>query len=259
MNDVNFYEEIEHGFKDYTGYGTEWIFFPDGTGIPYFVNLTMPTSIQLRSRHNKEIEYRLYTRELSDYIILDQSAEPPNDNGTNIRELLSNKPVKLVTHGWKSSAEDSVVMGIKESYLKNKDVAVIGIDWSDTAKDYLYPLVAEYIGDVGAYVGQFLDAFCHLYNVSGGRLHLIGHSLGAHVMGIAASKTNVTIARITGLDPARPLFEFPKKPKALSLDASDAEFVDVIHSCSGVLGVQNPIGNVDYYPNSGTPPQPGCM
>ncbi|XP_061706130.1 lipoprotein lipase-like [Cydia pomonella] len=216
----------------------------------------MPTSIQLRSRQKKEIEYRLYTRELSDYIILDQSAEPPK--GTDIRKLLSNKPVKLVTHGWKSSAENSVVMGIKESYLKNKDVAVIGIDWSDTANDYLYPLVAEYTRDVGAYVGQFLDAFCYLYNVSGERLHLIGHSLGAHVMGIAASKTKVTIGRITGLDPARPLFEFPKKPNALSLDTSDAEFVDVIHSCSGVLGVQNPIGNVDYYPNRGTPPQPGC-
>ncbi|XP_063375006.1 pancreatic triacylglycerol lipase-like [Cydia amplana] len=196
MNGVDFYEEIEHGFKDYAGYGTQWIFFPDGAGIPHFVNLTMPTSIQLRGRHSKEIEYRLYTRELSDYIILDQSAEPPNS--TDIRELLSNKAVKLVTHGWKSSAEDSVVMGIKESYLKHKDVAVIGIDWSDTAKEYLYPLVAEYTRDVGAHVGQFLDAFCHLYNVSGKRLHLIGHSLGAHVMGIAASKTNVTIARITG-------------------------------------------------------------
>ncbi|XP_047989650.1 pancreatic triacylglycerol lipase-like [Leguminivora glycinivorella] len=210
----------------------------------------------MRSRRERDIEYRLYTRELPDYIILDQSAVP--SNSTDIRVLLSNKPVKLVTHGWKSSADNSVVMGIKEAYLKSKDVAVIGVDWSDTAQDYLYPLVAEYTDDVGARVGKFLEAFCRLYNVPGERLHLIGHSLGAHVMGIAASTTNVTIARITGLDPARPLFEFPKKPNSLTLDASDAEFVDVIHSCAGVLGVLNPIGHVDFFPNKGIPPQPGC-
>lgn len=42
------------------------------------------------------------------------------------------------------------------------------------------------------------------------------------------------------------------------LDPSDADFVDVIHTCSGVLGFEAPIGTVDFYPNNGTPPQPGC-
>lgn len=63
---------------------------------------------------------------------------------------------------------------------------------------------------------------------------------------------------IIGLDPARPLFEFPKRSDSLSLDRSDANFVDVIHSCGGILGVQNPTGHVDFYPNSGGAPQPGC-
>ncbi|KAI8422298.1 hypothetical protein MSG28_006176 [Choristoneura fumiferana] len=77
-------------------------------------------------------------------------------------------------------------------------------------------------------------------------------------MGIAASASNVAIGRITGLDPARPLFEFPKRSDSLSLDRSDANFVDVIHSCGGILGVQKPTGHVDFYPNSGGAPQPGC-
>lgn len=59
-----------------------------------------------------------------------------------------------------------------------------------------------------------------------------------------------------GLDPARPYFEGRAGPEA-SLDKSDAEFVDVIHSCGGALGYEEPIGHVDFYPNSGKPHQPG--
>lgn len=39
---------------------------------------------------------------------------------------------------------------------------------------------------------------------------------------------------------------------------TDAEFVDVIHSCAGILGFKNPIGHIDFYPNGGGAPQPGC-
>lgn len=62
----------------------------------------------------------------------------------------------------------------------------------------------------------------------------------------------------TGLDPARPLFEFPSFESVEKLDPTDAEFVDVIHTCRGVLGYEAPTGTVDFYPNSGFPPQPGC-
>ncbi|KMQ95967.1 pancreatic triacylglycerol lipase [Lasius niger] len=42
------------------------------------------------------------------------------------------------------------------------------------------------------------------------------------------------------------------------LDSTDAEFVDVIHSCGGVLGFLQPLGKTDFYPNAGTAVQPGC-
>ncbi|XP_047984824.1 pancreatic triacylglycerol lipase-like [Leguminivora glycinivorella] len=253
---VKFSGGPNHSSKPYPGYGTEWVYFPDGDGIPHFVNLTSTDQKQLRRGQYMEIEYRLYIRELSNYINLDGSAQPPN--GTNMTGLLSNKPVKLVTHGWLSSTEGDMVKNIKDAYLKNKDVAVIAVDWSDTANDLIYPIVVQSTGKVGAHVGQFLDAFCELYNVSGKRLHLIGHSLGAHLMGVAASTTSVAVGRVTGLDPARPLFDNPKKPNTLTLDSSDAVFVDVIHTCGGALGVMNNSGHADFYPNSGKPPQPGC-
>lgn len=42
------------------------------------------------------------------------------------------------------------------------------------------------------------------------------------------------------------------------LSASDAKFVDVIHTDGGVLGYPWPLGHADFFPNRGIPLQPGC-
>jgi hypothetical protein len=42
------------------------------------------------------------------------------------------------------------------------------------------------------------------------------------------------------------------------LDAGDAILVDTIHTCGGSLGFREPYGHVDFFPNGGTRPQPGC-
>lgn len=62
---------------------------------------------------------------------------------------------------------------------------------------------------------------------------------------------------VLGLDPARPFFEVPETSE--KLDSTDANFVDVIHTCAGLLGVFNGVGHADYYPNDGIAPQPGCQ
>lgn len=43
------------------------------------------------------------------------------------------------------------------------------------------------------------------------------------------------------------------------MDSSDAEFVDVIHTDAGIFGFPTSIGHVDFYPNGGISPQPGCL
>ena len=59
--------------------------------------------------------------------------------------------------------------------------------------------------------------------------------------------------RITGLDPAGPLFG---KNASERLDKNDAEFVDIIHT-DKILGLDLPIGHADFYPNGGES-QPSC-
>ncbi|GAB0192002.1 pancreatic lipase-related protein 2 [Grus japonensis] len=98
------------------------------------------------------------------------------------------------------------------------------------------------------------------YGYSPADVHIIGHSLGAHVAG-EAGRRQPGIGRITGLDPAQPYFQ--GTPVGVRLDKSDAEFVDVIHTDSAPtipylgFGMSTAIGHLDFYPNGGEQ-MPGC-
>lgn len=63
------------------------------------------------------------------------------------------------------------------------------------------------------------------------------------------------------LDAARPCFEkiycFGIHPQT-HLMKSDAQFVDVIHTCALGAGILHAAGHADFYPNGGCPLQPGC-
>lgn len=41
------------------------------------------------------------------------------------------------------------------------------------------------------------------------------------------------------------------------MDPSDAQFVDVIHTCANVWGARQSLGHADFWPNEGKS-QPGC-
>jgi len=96
-------------------------------------------------------------------------------------------------------------------------------------------------------------------------IHIIGHSLGAHIAGEAAyyyQSTGLKIGRITGLDAAALCFEqFDDIAMMKQLDKSDADFVDVWHTNANLervgAGLARPIGHVDFWVNGGKT-QPIC-
>lgn len=57
------------------------------------------------------------------------------------------------------------------------------------------------------------------------------------------------------MDPAYPGFD---GEEIQGLSSADAEFVDIIHTDGGFLGVPGSIGTADFFPNGGNAPQPGC-
>lgn len=76
------------------------------------------------------------------------------------------------------------------------------------------------------------------------KIILIGHSLGAHVAGVAGKRiqqlTGTAIGRIIALDPAGPCFINVSRDNRL--DRNDAVHVDVIHTNGGILGLKEPVG-----------------
>ncbi|XP_030768030.1 pancreatic triacylglycerol lipase-like [Sitophilus oryzae] len=90
-------------------------------------------------------------------------------------------------------------------------------------------------------------------------LHVIGFSLGCHIASMAGKSLpeNVRIPRITALDPAYP--EFPIQDRTKRLANTDADYIDVIHTDSGIFGFPVSIGHSDFYPNGGRALQPGCQ
>ncbi|XP_014800695.1 PREDICTED: pancreatic lipase-related protein 3-like, partial [Calidris pugnax] len=142
--------------------------------------------------------------------------------------------------------------------LEVENINCIAVDWKDGAKG-TYVSAVNNIRVLGAEIAYFLKILQNNFRYLLGKIHLIGHSLGAHTAGEAGRRMQ-GIGRITGLDPAGPYFE--GTPPEVRLDPSDANFVDVIHSNAPHfpavgLGIRNTSGHLDFYPNGGTV-MPGC-
>lgn len=108
--------------------------------------------------------------------------------------------IRIVTHGWRSGESVDWLQNIKSSFLREFDVNVVIVDWNELAKNDIYPLAAFSTRYVGSRVAELVETFIHTYSITGQNFHLIGHSLGAHVMGYAGMFANETIFRITGSD-----------------------------------------------------------
>lgn len=194
------------------------------------------------------------------------------DNPNNSQELkytdissISNshfdsaRPTKILLHGFMSSKDDSpAVANLSAAFLEKFDYNIIGVDWSAGAKQF-YPKAVANTRVVGATIANLVNTLKDKFGLKLRDLHVIGHSLGAHAAGYVGRRVP-GVARVTGLDPAGPMFTGTHPD--VRLDPTDAIFVDAIHSDAGPLsdagfGTMQPMADADFYPNGGTY-QPGC-
>ncbi|CAL1268600.1 unnamed protein product, partial [Larinioides sclopetarius] len=149
---------------------------------------------------------------------------------------------------------------VKDEILRFADDNVLLLDDSTT----LLPpriLYQQSVADtrlIGVQLANVITFLKEKLGVDLKKVHVIGHSLGAHTAGYAGELVR-GIGRITGLDPAGPYFR--NVPRNVQLDSTDALFVDVIHSNPSPnillgLGTTEDGGHIDFWPNGGI--QLGC-
>lgn len=105
---------------------------------------------------------------------------------------------KILVHGWKSSSRSNSIQAIRNAYADRGNVNVFAINWSDQADNIYYLEPARYTVQVGKAVAKLIDLLVEDKGAEPKDIHLIGHSLGAHIMGYAGSYTKHRVGRITG-------------------------------------------------------------
>ncbi|OXA44689.1 putative endothelial lipase [Folsomia candida] len=124
----------------------------------------------------------------------------------------------------------------------------------------LYPIAVKNVAAGGKRLANFIEWLYYDGSINLDRIHLVGISLGAHLVGRAGAEMQLIMGgrklpRITGLDPAGPLY-YPSHPD-WNIDKSDASFVDIYHSNAGFYGESTLGGHVDFILNNGHA-QPEC-
>ncbi|CAD5118466.1 DgyrCDS7171 [Dimorphilus gyrociliatus] len=169
------------------------------------------------------------------------------------------KRTVFLVHGFNNNENVDWIIEMKNAFLIREDVNVIVTGWGGGAETIDYPWAASNTRVVGAEIGVTAENLIINGGSSLSRMWCVGHSLGAHTCGHAGKKQK--FARITGLDPAGPLFE--NYDIEAGLNPTRGNFVDIIHTAGkdgGIIdfGTLKALGHADFYPNNGGF-QPGCF
>jgi len=223
--------------------------------------LTRPVNLLPQPREEINTQFILRTR---------KTIKKPTFLNVTIPQTISrsdfdgNKPTIFLVHGFIDTGFVPWVEELSTKLLRNEDVNVVAVDWGGGSAS-MYSQSAANTRLVALEISHLMHHLTLNHGSTVEDFHIIGHSLGSHIAGYAGEdmqkKTGGRkIGRISGLDPAEPLFE--AMPPFVRLDPGDAHFVDVIHTDAKTLvvvgyGLLQPVGHVDFYPNGGTG-QPGC-
>ncbi|XP_056293851.1 phospholipase A1 member A [Pseudoliparis swirei] len=223
---------------------------PTGGGCADLHNTTWLEYRQHRAQ--LQLRYLLLTRRAADCAqvfslqALTDTQRPSDFNAS--------RATKVIVHGYRViGSKPSWVKQLAGALLRAEDVNVVVVDWVYGAS-FAYNLVVQNYKEVSLQISVLINQL-HKHGCALESFHFIGVSLGAHVSGFVGTLFQGQIGRITGLDPAGPMFKGADTYDRL--DASDARFVDAIHTDSDYFGISIPVGHVDFFLNGGND-QTGC-
>jgi hypothetical protein len=196
------------------------------------------------------------------FTLLDKSLEEYTDMKTNI---LNHEDIAVVIVDWIEGSSMSL-WKTSQTLLQRPSNTIMDLPIQaaqlihDLANLEPYHQAAANTRSIGAALARVAEDI-QATNSTIPYTHCIGHSLGAHACGFMGKAlkqiSELPLDRITGLDPAGPLFlqsDFASKSLlgagATHLTKDDAIFVDTIHTDSTWLGSFEKTGDLDFYVGS---------
>ncbi|KAK5643222.1 hypothetical protein RI129_007067 [Pyrocoelia pectoralis] len=204
-----------------------------------------------------QIQFYLYTRRSQKQPELIDSL----NNDSLFNSLYNRKnPTKLVIHGFGGGRNLSPSTDMRAAYFYNGAYNIIIVDYGSLVREPCIKQMEWAPRFCALCISQFIRYLSlHPRGVKADKVHVVGYSIGAHIAGLVANyldpKIDGKLGRITGLDPS--IFFYTRGNHSRDVDPSDAHFVDILHTGSGILGQWGPNGHADFYINGGTS-QPGC-
>ncbi|KAI3387871.1 hypothetical protein SNEBB_008662 [Seison nebaliae] len=162
----------------------------------------------------------------------------------------------MFLHAYLQNINSDWIQLSKQRLISNIKINLFILDWHSVAS-LSYALAVQYINEIADKTVQFLLKMTRRYpKFLPEHIDLISFSLSAHLAG-RIGKFFKGINKIIALDPAGLSFE--GKSKAVTLDESDASFVQVVHTDSNMFkfGSNKIWGTVDIFVNGGHN-QVGC-
>nr|XP_026244974.1 pancreatic lipase-related protein 2-like isoform X1 [Urocitellus parryii] len=226
---------------------------------PWAGTLQRPLKIFPWSPEDIGTRFLLHTNENPDnYQVRLITADPNTIDASNFR---LDRKTRFIIHGFIDKGEENWLPDTCRKMFQVEEVNCICVDWRRGSRT-TYTQAVHNTRVVGAEIAYLVQVLSTQLDYSPEDVHLIGHSLGAHIAAEAGRRLGGHVGRITGLDPAEPCFQ--GTPEEVRLDPSDAMFVDVIHTDIAPIvpflgfGMSQKVGHLDFFPNGGRQ-MPGCQ
>lgn len=172
---------------------------------------------------NQNISFFLYTRDSQDNPTQLDLSQPETLKRSN---FVLNRPLVVLIHGYTGHRDFAPNRQIRPAYFKNDEFNIISVDYKYLALEPCYLFAVKNLPTVANCTAQLLDFLIdnNIFKIES--IHVIGFSLGAQTAGMVANylREGRKLKRITGLDPAKPMFI--RAGNDGRLDRSDAEFVE---------------------------------
>jgi pimeloyl-ACP methyl ester carboxylesterase len=160
---------------------------PDGASIERLTKSCLTVQASSMSADQLNVTFHLYTRQNPNNAFV-MGPQISRDQLLTRSPFVKGRPLKWITHGFHTNLDKSEWMvNAKDKILAHEDANVILTDWRRGASPALafYPKAAANAHVVAKMIVKILRRL--LADIDLSRVHLIGHSLGAHIMGFVGS------------------------------------------------------------------------